>query len=226
MATHKRNAVHVSTGNDKHMWKRWVIRCVDVTGYDRWLATKVDREGREEEIWQWVPTLLVNRYFSKEQAEAKVESLRWSTRASRYGPSASRTRRRGSPQRSSWSRRSMADFSSIEGRLSRMRYKAMTESERAEEAGRNAVSTFDERWVRLAIKCEYKPRSIDFDDRDSDAWVLSHVEAVGKPHAAFVELRCPRCKFNIMITARGLTAKEACDEIVAKVAAHGLECIE
>lgn len=105
-----------------------------------------------------------------------------------------------------------------------LRGRELTDSERAEEAGYNAVSTFDERWVRLAIKCEYKPRSIDFDG--GDAWVLSHVEAVGNPYAAFVELKCPQCGFDIMITARGLTAREACDAIAAKVAAHGLECIE
>lgn len=76
MATHKRNVVHVSTGNDKHMWKRWVIRCVDVMGYDRWLATINPGTPREDEIWQWVPTLAANRYFSKEQADRKVEELR------------------------------------------------------------------------------------------------------------------------------------------------------
>lgn len=116
-----------------------------------------------------------------------------------------------------------ADYSSIERRIARvakMKYRAMTESERADEAGYHRVSTFEERWVRHALKVEHRPKV----DDGGDAWVLDHMAAVGLPYAARVELNCPHCGHTMMITDRGVNARDAADAVVAKVAAHGVEC--
>lgn len=87
----------------------------------------------------------------------------------------------------------------------------MSDQRRAEEAVVNRVSTFDEKWIRLAMKVEFKV-------------VIWSETAPPWSHYAYVELRCPKCATTRYVECHGNSAREAADGVVTKVAAHGLAC--
>lgn len=90
----------------------------------------------------------------------------------------------------------------------------------AELALHGKACTYDEGWLRMAIKTEYYPRSLARDDLVE----MTVEQTMAQPFIARLSFRCPKCTSWRDFVARGPSRREAIETILVHVSRHGLHC--